>query len=78
MSVGTIVLGLDFLTKGERTGIVLSDGVPAGDFGRFLSRFKDRLATADDEGLLRLRDRLETVTVGNSGTIWQAGFRARA
>jgi hypothetical protein len=80
MSVGTIVLGLDFLTKGERTGILLSDGVPAGDFGRFLSRFKDRLATADDEGLLRLRDRLETYGAYCSfeTRLRSAGSQARA
>jgi hypothetical protein len=46
MSVGTIVLGLDFLTKGERTGILLSDGMPAGDFGRFLGRDQPRIGRA--------------------------------
>ena len=56
--VGTVILGPKFLTKVERAGLLLSDGMSG--FGRFLSKFVVALYDATDEALPLLKNRLET------------------
>ena len=57
---GTTILGISFIKKAERQGLLLTDGMPVSSFGRFLDDFSAEIKPADNPNWAHLSRRLDS------------------
>lgn len=61
--LGTTAFGLGFVTKAERTGVMLADSAASSSFRRFLTHLIEEVELSDDAAWKFLKSRLETYIV---------------